>query len=92
MIKISYGEPTSETAARAQRGEVHLGGCVVSASSAAYHCSSCGKDSGTNDWLQSLRVHERTPEEGAALQRKRAAAALAKEERRRVLRRRSRQR
>jgi len=38
VIPIVYGKPIPETVKRAERGEVHLGGCRVSATSPKFYC------------------------------------------------------
>ena len=42
VVPIAYGLPMGEGLARAQRGEVMLGGCVVWDESPQWHCRACG--------------------------------------------------
>ena len=41
-VPICYGYPTEETQARANAGEVVLGGCVVSGDPPLWSCTACG--------------------------------------------------
>lgn len=41
MVKIVYGLPSSELFRKAEKGEIHLGGCDVSDVNPKYYCSSC---------------------------------------------------
>jgi len=38
VIPIIYGEPTSQIMEKAEKGEVKLGGCVMSKSNAKWYC------------------------------------------------------
>lgn len=40
-VNIVFGYPTPELADRAERGEVALGGCVLSEEAPDRHCTSC---------------------------------------------------
>jgi hypothetical protein len=42
ILPVVYGLPTAETLARAIRGEVLLGGCVVFGNEPDWRCASCG--------------------------------------------------
>lgn len=42
VIPIEYGLPGKEMSDRAERGEILLGGCVVSEDSPVWHCKDCG--------------------------------------------------
>lgn len=44
MVPIVFGYPSSETFAAADRGEIALGGCLVSGEDPTHRCSACGKD------------------------------------------------
>jgi hypothetical protein len=39
VIPIRYGKPTQETIKKAEKGEVKLGGCMVSATSPKFYCN-----------------------------------------------------
>jgi hypothetical protein len=39
---VRYGLPDTEVRELAERGEVHLGGCVLGDDDAPYHCARCG--------------------------------------------------
>ncbi len=41
LIPIGYGKPSQETIERAERGELFLGGCVVTENDPAWYCSQC---------------------------------------------------
>ena len=43
-IPIVYGRPNAELQEKAERGEVILGGCVVSPDSNLFRCKDCGTD------------------------------------------------
>ena len=43
LIPIAWGYPSPETLERAQRGEVHLGGCDVTFKRFNFHCRECKK-------------------------------------------------
>jgi ribosomal protein S27AE len=45
VIPIVYGKPGNELIEKAERGEVKLGGCVMSEDSPHWHCAECG-----NEW------------------------------------------
>ncbi len=42
VIPIAYGKPGAELAEAAERGEVFLGGCMISEDSPNWHCKACG--------------------------------------------------
>ncbi len=42
LVRVVYGPPTRETEQAAARGEVVLGGCLVSGSDPEYVCAACG--------------------------------------------------
>ena len=44
MLPIIFGYPMAELVEAAKRGEVALGGCVVSSEDPTHHCSACGQD------------------------------------------------
>ena len=41
-VPIVYGYPTHETAERAERGEVALGGCLIHDLNPRWRCKACG--------------------------------------------------
>ena len=43
MIEILYGYPAPEAMARAEKGEIKLGGCIVSDDSPTHYCKHCKK-------------------------------------------------
>jgi len=43
VVPIAYGKPGTELASAAERGEVVLGGCMVSEDSPNWHCNACGE-------------------------------------------------
>ena len=43
-VPIAYGYPLPELFEAEERGEVHLGGCVVSEHMPAWHCRECGRE------------------------------------------------
>lgn len=45
-VRIVYGLPGPEALGRAKRGEIKLGGCMVSAGKPTYHCQRCGHEWG----------------------------------------------
>ncbi|MFT8348850.1 hypothetical protein [Clostridium saccharoperbutylacetonicum] len=45
-IKILYDEPTYESCEAAERGEIALGGCLISEVSPKRYCKACGEDFG----------------------------------------------
>lgn len=42
VVPILYGEPSSETFEKADRGEIVLGGCIIFADMPEYQCTGCG--------------------------------------------------
>jgi hypothetical protein len=44
IVPIMYGLPTDEGMKSERRGDVHLGGCVVSGADPEKHCDECGRD------------------------------------------------
>jgi hypothetical protein len=44
MLPIVFGYPMPEAFAAAERGEIALGGCVVSAEDPTHRCTACGQD------------------------------------------------
>jgi hypothetical protein len=62
-----------------------LGGCIVHSNAPAWKCLRCGERHGTNEWLESLKRFERTPEEAAAQQADYTRRKAEKKERQRVL-------
>lgn len=44
VVRIIYGYPMPELMDRAERGEVKLGGCVVSENDPQWYCKKCQKD------------------------------------------------
>ena len=44
MLPIIFGYPMAELFEAAERGEVALGGCVVSGEDPTHHCAACGQD------------------------------------------------
>ena len=49
VARIFYGLPafTPELEAQLEKGEVHLGGCVIRPDNPEYHCNGCGHDFST---------------------------------------------
>ena len=45
-LPIAYGEPTAETFEAAKRGELALGGCVVTENDPAWWCRACEHEYG----------------------------------------------
>lgn len=43
-VPIVYGLPTLEIFEAAERGELRLGGCLVSGDDPAWHCKACGAE------------------------------------------------
>jgi len=53
VVPIAYGEPTRETEARARRGEVVLGGCLIELGpdgDPEWACRDCRARFGKVDW------------------------------------------
>jgi len=48
---IVYGEPDSETTKAWERGEVELGGCLVTGNDPTHECRACTKEFGASDEL-----------------------------------------
>ncbi len=46
VVPVVHGEPSSELEEQAGRGEVILGGCLITEGSREWHCKRCGKDFG----------------------------------------------
>jgi hypothetical protein len=46
VIRIAYGLAGPKMLARAQAGEIKLGGCMVSPDSPKWHCKKCGREWG----------------------------------------------
>jgi hypothetical protein len=44
MVPIVFGYPMPETFEAAKRGEIVLGGCVLSGEDPTHRCSACGRD------------------------------------------------
>ncbi len=44
IVPIRYGRPSRATLDRWKRGEIELGGCVISSDSPYSHCRACDKD------------------------------------------------
>jgi hypothetical protein len=44
MLPIVFWYPMPETIAAAERGEIALGGCVVSGEDPTHQCTACGQD------------------------------------------------
>ncbi len=44
MLPIVFGYPMPATIAAADRGEIALGGCVVSGEDPTHHCAACDED------------------------------------------------
>lgn len=44
VIPIAYGKPGRSLASAAERGEVILGGCMISEDSPNWHCKACGAE------------------------------------------------
>ncbi len=49
-VRIVYGRPTEETAARARAGEFRLGGCVITGDDPKWACPKCGEPLGHPGW------------------------------------------
>ncbi len=43
-VEIVYGLPTRDTEGRAMRGEIELGGCMVTGDDPDRHCQACGAE------------------------------------------------
>jgi len=43
VVPILYGYPTAESIHKAHRGELHLGGCMVTGDDPKLCCGECGK-------------------------------------------------
>ena len=41
VAKIIYGYPTVETLKEQEKGEIKLGGCVITENCPQYHCNEC---------------------------------------------------
>ena len=44
VVTIVYGMPSSELEEQAQRGEIILGGCVVTENDPELYCKDCGRE------------------------------------------------
>jgi hypothetical protein len=44
MLRIVFGYPMPDAFAAAERGEIALGGCVVSGEDPTHRCAGCGQD------------------------------------------------
>ncbi len=44
IVPMAFGYPTLETFLAAERGELALGGCVISGEDPTHRCSGCGQD------------------------------------------------
>lgn len=44
VVPIVYGMPASELMEQAERGEVKLGGCVVTGEDPGLYCQDCGRE------------------------------------------------
>lgn len=42
VVVIQYGEPTAETFAAEEKGELVIGGCLIGPNSADWQCIKCG--------------------------------------------------
>ncbi len=49
VIPIVYGKPGRELMAQAERGEVALGGCILTGNDPAWHCTACQHRWGRTD-------------------------------------------
>lgn len=49
MVPIVYGMPGAELVEASQRGDIVLGGCVISEDAPAFECHSCSATSGRID-------------------------------------------
>ena len=45
-VRIVYGLPSEKTLARAQAGQIKLGGCMVQSGCPTFYCQRCGADWG----------------------------------------------
>jgi len=52
-VDILYGEPTIEAFKAAERGEIHIGGCVMELDAPDRHCRDCG-----HEWQKGRRQSE----------------------------------
>jgi len=43
VVPILYGYPTAESIHKAHRGELYLGGCIVTGDDPQLYCRECGK-------------------------------------------------
>jgi hypothetical protein len=55
MLPIVFGYPTPDTFLAAERGDLALGGCVVSGEDPTHQCSACGNDVILDDELEAGR-------------------------------------
>ena len=44
MLPIVFGLPLPETFEAAERGEIALGGCILSGEDPTHHCAACGEE------------------------------------------------
>ena len=44
FIPIVYGKPSQEAIEKEKRGEIVLGGCIVSPDDNKFRCKDCGRD------------------------------------------------
>lgn len=49
MIPIVYGFPNADTIRKAERGEVHIGGCLVTPGKPRFHCPNCDRRDDEDD-------------------------------------------
>ena len=56
MVPIAYGFPGPDTIRDAERGEVHIGGCIVGPDMPTHHCRQCATDHGGGSRRRWLRI------------------------------------
>lgn len=44
LIDIVYGFPAPEVIEKAERGEIYLGGCIITENQVLYHCNHCNRN------------------------------------------------
>ena len=63
MVRILYGRPSRQGFEAAERGEVVLGGCVVSRESPLFACTACHARFGDHEDLYRQRFPDQHPGE-----------------------------
>jgi hypothetical protein len=44
VVRIEYGDPGPDLLDRAERGNVWIGGCVITGDDPKWHCKACGEE------------------------------------------------